>query len=165
MGTHFKVISRKVCDCGKPVTGKRFRKFCSAQCRTKSYAGKYQAGRSAWQRRKYDAAASIASPNKVKCLVCGRYYVQIGTHVIQRHGFESAREYREQFELPLKRGIVPEWYRKEKAAASIEGGGSKNMERGKKFRYKRGDKRAKLNTGYKGRAAEVKKLPQEIYPH
>jgi len=101
----------------------------------------------------------------VKCLVCKRYYVQIGTHVIERHGFETAREYREQFQLPLKRGIVPMWYRKEKAKSTIARGGSKNLKHGKKFWYKKGDKRAILNTGYKGRAREVAKLPQEIYPH
>lgn len=165
MGTHFTVTSRAICDCGQPITNKRSRKFCSKQCRDKSFQQKYQAYRSEWQRKRTDARASVASPKKVKCLVCGRYYVQVGTHVIQRHGFESAREYREQFELPLKRGIVPEWYRELKAEQAIERGGAENLKIGKRYWYKKGDKRAKENTGYKGRAREVAKLPQEIYPH
>lgn len=165
MSNQFKVTSRATCDCGNPITGKRFRKFCSKECRDKSYVGKYQAYRSEYQRKRQDIAASVPSPEKVKCLVCGRYYVQLGTHVIQRHGFESAREYREHFELPLKRGIVPEWYREEKARASIEGGGAANLKIGKRYWYTKGDKRAIKNTGYKGRAREVQKLPQEIYPH
>ena len=160
----WKVESRKTCDCGKPVDGHRFRKFCSKECRQKSYTAKYKEKRTIWQRNRYDRNASQPSPDKVRCLICKRYYVQVGTHVVERHGM-TAREYREEFELPLKRGIVPKWYREMKGEQSIEGGGVNNLKQGARFRYKKGDKRAIKNTGYKGRAREVLNLPQEIYPH
>lgn len=145
----FKVESRKICACGNAITENRFRKFCSKACRDKSYAGKYQAYRSKYQQEHKDAEAMKPSPNKMKCFICERYYVQIGTHVVQRHGM-TAREYREAYNLPLKRGIVPPWYRKLKGDQALENKTVENLKEGRKFHYKKGDKRAKIGAGKHG---------------
>lgn len=161
----WKVQNRVFCKiCRARITKPRSRTFCSKKCRIASYTLKYREQRSKWQRDKVDEQARKPDPNKVKCLVCGRYYVQVGTHIIQHHEI-TAREYREKFELPVKRGIVPKWYRKVKAEQAIESGGARNLKVGKRYWYVKGDKRARKNTHYKGRAAEVKRLPQEVYPH
>lgn len=161
----FKIEIRDTCKvCGGPITGKRCRSYCSKKCREQWFRIKYKDKNSARQTARYDRIASESSPHKVKCLICGRYYVQVGSHIRQRHGM-TAREYREQHELPIKRGILPLWYREKKATQALECGGAENLEKGKKYRYKKGDKRAIKNTGYKGRSVEMKRLPQEIYPH
>jgi predicted transcriptional regulator len=92
-----------------------------------------------YQRRKRDEIASIPDNEKVKCLICGRYYVQVGSHIVQIHKI-TAREYREQFKLEVKRGIVPTWYREKKAQITKENRTYRNLETGKKFRFIKGQK-------------------------
>jgi hypothetical protein len=77
----------------------------------------------------------------------------------------TAREYREVMDLPVKKGLSAVWLKKLKAEQAIENKTYKNLKAGKKFWYKKGDKRARVNTFYKGRAHEVNKLSQEIYPN
>jgi predicted transcriptional regulator len=67
----------------------------------------------------------------------------VGTHVYYEHGL-TAREYREQYNLPVKRGVVPRWYREQKGNQALENKTYKNLESGKRYRYKKGDKRAKV---------------------
>ena len=146
--------------CGQSITQKRYRTYCSAKCRQKeankrTYKCRLEGARE--RRGKY-------SPDKVMCLICGRYYVQVGSHVAQRHHM-SAREYREEYELPVKKGIVPLWYKKLKGDIALENKTYKNLEAGKKCWFVKGDPRAIINTFYKGQYAEARKLPQEIYPH
>lgn len=161
----WRVERRSHCKiCGGAIEGKRYRTFCSKKCRTKSYTAKYRAKRSIWQRERMNARASIPSPHKARCMVCDRYYVQVGTHIRQRH-FMTARQYREMYELPLKRGISPLWFRKLKGEQAIENKTFLNLLNGKRYWYAKGDKRAIKNTGYKGRAKEIKKIAQEIYPY
>lgn len=93
-----------------------------------------------WQRKKYDRIASVSDPRKVQCLICKRWYVQVGTHVIERHGYKSAREYREDFNLEVKKGTVPLWYRKMKGKIAVANLTCKNLKAGKKHRFKKGDK-------------------------
>lgn len=108
-------------------------KFCSVSCRNKSYQPRV----SLWQQRKQDKIASIFSPNKIKCLICGRFYRQVGTHIVQRHGI-SARKYREEFELEVKKGILPQDLRELKGRQALENGTVSNLEKGKVFRFKKG---------------------------
>lgn len=157
----FKVISRKICECGKPVTGYRMRKFCSEECRTKSYNGKYQAYRSEWSRGRRDTLASKPASNKKKCLICGRWYVQVGSHITQRHGI-TARAYREEHSLPLKRGIVANSYRTMKAEHAITNGTVKNLKKGIRFWFKKGDKRATIKAGAVGWKSK-RRQPDEYY--
>jgi len=66
--------------------------------------------------------------------------VQVCSHVWQVHGL-IGREYREYFDLEVKRGVVPDWYRELKGDIAIENGTYKNLEAGKKYRYVKGDNR------------------------
>ena len=147
----WKVKSRKTCAiCGKIITTKRFRSYCSDTCRNKRNSIKYKKYRSIMQTKRYDALASIPSKEKKQCKICRRWYIQLGSHIVQRHGM-TAREYREKFNLPLKKGIVPKWYKEFKGKQALDNKTCKNLKQGKKFRYKKGDKRAKKSTGWKSR--------------
>lgn len=57
------------------------------------------------------------------------------------HGV-TAREYREAYDLEVKKGIVPEWYREMKGQTALENGTVKNLEAGAGYRFVKGDKRA-----------------------
>ena len=137
----FKVEIRKNCKiCGEPL-GHRQRTFCSAKCRNRSYAIKsVESGYGKeWQRKRNDALASKPSKRKVQCLICGGWYVQLGSHVVQRHGYETCRQYREEMKLEVKRGIVPDWYRKLKGDIALDNETFKNLKVGKKYWFKKGD--------------------------
>lgn len=163
MGTQFSVISRKVCDCGQPITNKRFRRYCSDVCRNKANQKKYAPWRAEYQRRRQDEKSSEPKPDKVKCLLCGRYYVQVGTHIIQRHHI-TAREYRELNDLPLTRGIIPPHYRKLKREQTLASGViQKNLiEKGESTRFNKGH--TMPMNGWRGRASELPNLDQDVYP-
>ena len=125
--------------CGKPLPNARFRTFCSAKCRNKANNLKQkESGYNVnWQRAKRDKVASVPSDRKCQCLICGKWYVQVGSHVVNVHHI-TAREYREQFELEVKRGTVPEWYREKKGKQALDNETYKNLEAGAKYRFKKG---------------------------
>lgn len=152
----FKVEIRADCKvCGGEIVHNRFRTYCSAECRTKRNNKKYAHYGVEWQRAKRDREASIPDPeNKCQCLVCGKWYVQICTHAFQVHGLYG-REYREKFELEVKKGIVPEWYRKLKGDQALDNETYKNLEAGAKFRFVKGDTKAGR---YKRSPVTIKKL-------
>ncbi len=142
----FTVEIRTTCKtCEKPLE-KGFRTFCGKTCRNKSYTKKYKTKRLEWQRKRSGAYAE----NKRQCLVCGRWYIQVGSHVIQRHHF-TAREYKELYDLPLKSGIIPEWFKELKGKQALENGTFHNLEKGARFRFVKDDPRAKIVSGWKGR--------------
>lgn len=135
---HFKVEIRKDCKiCGAEILNKRSRTFCSTTCRNKFHNQKNRVRQSDWQRERNNRKASIPSPNKMKCEICGRYYVQVGSHIVQAHKM-IARHYREEYGFDVKRGQLPEWYRQLKADICKENGTIKNLEAGAKFRFKPG---------------------------
>jgi len=126
--------------CGKKLPNARFRTFCSAKCRNKAHNDKQNKSGygTKWQKARRDKIASVPDPgNKCQCLICGKWYVQVGSHVRQVHGM-TAREYRELFELEVKRGVVLEWYRKMKGDQALDNETYKNLEAGAKFRFKKG---------------------------
>lgn len=138
----FKVEFRKDCKvCGADIVGKRYRSYCSPECRNKFHIKKNAWRGTEWQRAKRDREASVPSPDKCQCLICGKWYVQICTHAYQVHGI-TGREYRERFELEVKKGVVPEWYRKIKGDTTLENKTYKNLEAGAKFRFVKGDQKA-----------------------
>ena len=154
----FKVKIRKTClICKKPITIKRFRTYCSKTCRTKFHNRKHYKE----NYRKLLERTGAYSPKKKQCIYCKRWYVQVGSHIFQRH-HQTAREYREDNKLPLKRGIVPGWYRKIKGDQAKENGTVKNLKAGKRYWYKKNDKRAKIVSGWKGRGRNAKP-PDNIY--
>jgi hypothetical protein len=93
--------------------------------------------RTEWHRKKREEIAKIPSPNKLQCLLCKGWYVQVCSHVYQVHGM-TAREYKEYFDLEVKRGLIPEDYRQIKKEAFWNNPTLKNLEEGKKFWYKKG---------------------------
>jgi predicted nucleic acid-binding Zn ribbon protein len=136
----WKVELRDDCKvCGGLLPNARYRSFCSAKCRNKFYNKKNQKNNTAWQRAQRDKKASEPSPDKVQCLICHRWYVQVCSHVWAIHKM-TGRKYREYFELEVKRGVVPTWYRKSKGEQAIDNGTFKNLEAGEKFRFKKGGK-------------------------
>jgi hypothetical protein len=156
---HFTVEVRKDCKiCGGPLPNSRFRTYCSPRCRNKEYSKRYRQQRNEWQRNKWGKY----SADKLQCMICGKWYVQIGTHVVQRHKM-TAREYREDMGLPLKRGVVPAWYRKEKGETAMENGTVENLKIGKKFWYVKDDPKAKIVTGWKGRHGQKGYEPDDHY--
>jgi hypothetical protein len=157
----WKVAVRTTCsECGKPLTGKRHRTYCSIACRTqRNYRKTRESGRGTiWQRKKRDAAALIPSPNKIKCLICKKWYVQVCSHVLQVHGMD-ARAYKEYFDLEVKRGQVPEWYREKKADITYDNKTYKNLKAGQKFWFVKGDKRAGR---YKRSHVTIAKLRKQL---
>ncbi len=137
--------------CGKELP-KRFRRFCSTTCRVKFYNKKSYKSQQEWQKRK----TGEYKEGKLQCQVCGRWYIQIGSHVVQEHGL-TARQYKELYNLPVKKGYVPGWYREKKAKQALANGTFKNLEAGKEYRYIKGDPRAKVITGLKGKVNSTKK--------
>lgn len=137
---NWKVEIRTTCKiCGKPLPNARYRTYCSAECRNKrNNAKQKEAGyNTKYQKTRRDKIASVPDDRKCQCLICGKWYVQVGTHVRQVHGM-SAREYREYFNLEVKKGTTPEWFRKVKGDIALENGTYKNLEKGSEFRFKKG---------------------------
>jgi len=138
----FKVEMRTTCKmCGKELPNAKFRTFCSKECRNRSYNIKQaESGYSTdWAKAKRDKIASVPDENKCQCLICGKWYVQVGSHVRQVHGM-TAREYREYFDLEVKRGTTPKWFRKMKGDQALKNGTYKNLDIGAKYRFKKGQK-------------------------
>jgi hypothetical protein len=115
-------------------------KFCSITCRNK-YNYRFKSGRDKMrERRARYNLETYAKDELVQCLVCGKWYRQVGSHVVQVHGFNSAREYRKCFGFDLKKGQLPEDYRKIKAKIAIERKAHLNLKTGEKYRFKKGEK-------------------------
>jgi hypothetical protein len=135
-------MKTKICQfCNKEYELKpheRNSKFCSATCRNKNVY--YNKGGKEWQ-EKYRAKQQKQQYNKdnaVKCEVCGRYFKQVGTHVVQAHGYKTAREYREDYGFDVKRGQLPKDYRQLKHDYVFENGTVENLKEGERFRFKKG---------------------------
>jgi hypothetical protein len=137
----FKIEIRKTCKVCKNPLPKRFRTYCSTACRNKFFNKKYREYGRQWQINKRNEIADKPSPRKVQCLICGRWYVQVCTHIVQVHGL-MGRQYREYFDLERKRGVVPLWYRQFKGDQALNNLTYKNLKVGKKFWFSPGDKRA-----------------------
>lgn len=152
----FKVKTRETCKiCGIKISRpSRYRSYCSKKCRQKFHNQKNYKYQLNWSRDR----RSQYNPNKKKCIICGGWYIQIGNHIVQRHKM-TAREYREEFDLPVKRGILPEWFRKLKGEQAIQNKTFLNLKKGTKFWFKKGDSRSKITTFWKGRRYQ----PDEYY--
>lgn len=81
-------------------------RYCSVKCRTKFHNAKTIASgqNREWQRAKRDKLAE-KSADKIKCVICGRYYRRPTHHAWQRHGVNE-REYKEASGLDHKKGVV-----------------------------------------------------------
>lgn len=114
-------------------------KYCSYQCRNSQ--PHYKEYRKKWQRWNWrnNLLQRYSEDELIQCKFCGKYFRQIGSHVVQTHKYESAREYREEYGLDVKKGILPEDYRQKKARQAIECGGAKNLKKGSIYWFKKGD--------------------------
>lgn len=145
-----KIEIRKDCKvCGNKIIKKRFRTFCCGPCREQWHE---QHGRKDYREKNKEkfmlrarerTQEKLRQRNKelVQCLICEKHFIQVGSHVSQVHKM-TAREYREEFELEVKRGTVPAWYRKLKGDIALENNTYKNILDNKKTRFKKGDKKA-----------------------
>jgi hypothetical protein len=104
-------------------------KFCSLYCQRKEHHDRWKA---TFDRMAEEARQERGrkTDNKIQCLICGLWYRQVGTHVVQIHKI-TARKYRELYELEVKRGLLPDDYRALKGRQAVECGGIKNLEKGK----------------------------------
>lgn len=91
-------------------------------------------------RRQKDLIDKYGQENLVQCQVCKKWFRQVGTHVVQIHGYETAREYRKEFGFDVKRGQVPKEYRELKSQRCHENGTINNLKGGQRFWFKKGDK-------------------------
>jgi len=159
----FKVEIRQDCKiCGSDLS-KRSRTYCSRECRNKGNYQKYSDYKRQYSKRYWEKNSGKYSPDKLQCKICKKWYIQLGTHIFSKHNL-TAREYREEYDYPVKRGIVPSWYRQKKGNLAIKNKTYKNLEAGKKYRYKKGDIKAKRNTFWKGRLGSGRQaLVKEIY--
>jgi predicted nucleic acid-binding Zn ribbon protein len=146
----------KVCGGDIPF---RYRSFCSEYCRNKFYQKKYKDKNKAIHLAKVDELASVKSPNKIQCQICGRWYIQLCTHVYLRHGL-LARDYKKMFGLDVSRGKLPAWYRELKGRTTLENGTFSNLKAGKNFWFVKGDKKAGRYVRSAETMARIKKLKQ-----
>lgn len=134
----FKIEIRKTCKiCGVKLTKLRTRTFCSKKCRDAETNKRTASYQQEWQRNrrgKYEEG-------KIQCLICGKWYHQIGSHVKQFHKI-TARKYREAHDLEVKKGMLSPALKEKKARQAIENGTYKNLAVGKKFWFKKGSKTA-----------------------
>lgn len=134
MGKVYSVKSRTTCKvCGAPIRGHRYRTYCSKKCRTKFYNDKNYHRIYLWginNRGKY-------APGKIRCLICGRWYRQPGTHIVQRHKI-TARQYREQYGFDVKRGQLSQDLLELKSRQVFENRTVDNLKVGRKFWFKAG---------------------------
>lgn len=113
--------------CNKPMlTQYSQKRFCNPSCRQKSR----------WER------LHLRGKERVRCRDCGRYYIKVGSHAVQSHGYESAKEYRKAHGLDYKKGIIPPSHRKVLEENVRENGTINNLKAGEKYRFKKGDGRS-----------------------
>ena len=80
---------------------------------------------------------------KIQCKICGLWYWQLGSHVVQRHHI-TARDYRIKFGFDYKTGKettakhLRDLYKKQ----ALENGTYLNLKKGTRFRFIKGDERA-----------------------
>jgi hypothetical protein len=78
--------------------------------------------------------------DKLKCLLCGKRYHHLGSHIWHGHHI-TAREYKEEFELPFKMALISDTIYEKKRLAFEEHREMylKNLTKsGKKYQFKKG---------------------------
>jgi endogenous inhibitor of DNA gyrase (YacG/DUF329 family) len=152
----FTVEIRTNCKiCNTPLDAKkRQRTYCSKQCRTKGQWIDLKAKETPERREKrlsYGRAKySRYAKGKIRCRLCDKWFIKPLAHTWQVHKL-GQNEYKEIFDLPLKRGIIPECHRKILSQNVWENGTIENLKKGVARRFIKGDPRAKIVTGWKGR--------------
>lgn len=73
----------------------------------------------------------------IACKICGKKYRKVVSHVYQSHGMNK-REYKEEFGLDVKRGIVLPETRDYLGKLVKENGTVNNLKAGRKYWFKKG---------------------------
>lgn len=112
-------------------------KYCSVECRHKAEYIKRggKEGQNIYNQKRLIAKFGIE--NLIKCEFCGLYFRQVGTHVIQKHNYRTAREYREDYGFDVGKGQLPKDYREIKKELVFKTGNVDNLKKGKKYRFKK----------------------------
>ena len=121
----------KICERNIDHLNKRH-SYCSDMCR--------EEGRKiAYTKNNNKRSGMEPSEDTIQCLVCDKYYRQVGSHITQKHNM-TAREYREIYGLEVKRGLTKGSYRELKAEQARESGVIEPnlLEAGKATRFKKG---------------------------
>jgi predicted transcriptional regulator len=127
---------KKCKNCKKTIKANN-KLFCCEACRKEFNAERDRERIRLWQRARNDKKAEKPSPQKVKCLICGKWYKQVGTHIVQVHKM-TAREYREEYGFDVKKGQLAGAYKQLKRDQAIENGTVENLKKGKKYWFKKG---------------------------
>jgi len=107
--------------------------------------------------------ATTITEVKKQCVLCGLWFIKVGSHVRMSHNM-TARSYREQAVLPVRKGILHSSKREHLRAHALANKMDDQVkEAGKKYRFKKNDPRTKKNTFYKGKAKLIKKISSDIY--
>ena len=146
-------MNKKCAICNNTKFEKGMKKYCNKKCANIAYEN--------YLIRIKEKSGAYA-PNKIKCKLCGRWYKQVGSHIAQRHNM-TCKEYREHFNLPLKKGILPNDLRAKKRKSVFENKTVDNLKRGIKTRYTKGDPRACVKYHWKGRSNQIHKIKDEYY--
>lgn len=134
-------------------------RFCSEKCRAELYAVKYRERRLEWQRNYFQKLREEEARELVACLICGKKFIQVGSHIVSRHGI-TAREYREHFGLDVKKGTLPPDYRERKARDARDNEMPEMLFIvGKRTRFKKGQK----GLGKYTRSEQTKKRLSKLY--
>ena len=141
MGKHFTIEIRKTCKVCCGLLPPRFRTFCSKKCRVYDINQRHRAFQTEWHRKKRNAEALIPSKDKIQCLLCGRWYRQVGSHICQVHKM-TARDYRAMVGFDVKRGQLPDDLRQLYREQVFENKTVKNLKAGRRFWFVKGDPRA-----------------------
>lgn len=77
---------------------------------------------------------------KLKCQICGKSFHHLGSHIFHGHGI-TAREYKEEFELPYKMALISDqvYQKKKNAFEERREFYLENFKKsGKKYQFKKG---------------------------
>ena len=77
--------------------------------------------------------------NKLKCLICGKTFDHLGSHLWHGHHI-LARDYKKEFGLPYKMSLISDEIKEKKRKATLlyEPTFKKNFKGSKKFQFKKG---------------------------
>jgi len=91
-----------------------------------------------WHRKNYQERLlqNFSKDDLVQCKICGKYFRQVGSHIVQRHGM-LAREYRKEFGFDVKKGQLSKDLKELYSKQVFENGTVNNLKSGAKYRFKK----------------------------
>lgn len=121
LGLTIKDFESDCAYCGKHIVPKIRRKveFCSNRC---------------WQANYWNESQGNEG---IACKICGRKYKKVVSHAYNSHGL-TKREYKEEFGLDVKRGILLPEDREYLGKLVKENGTVDNLKNGARYRFKPG---------------------------